>query len=175
MRTECRKTPVERKTALCGASQDIRDRHEEVEICATVEKGDRVSLRRVVLAARARSSGSRLMLAATLLCISACSLGLARPKVIDGAWFPEGELTRIQRGASSADVRRIGGTPLETTTTAEGERWRYFMTVERREHVKVVGVIPQPSRRSLRTFEVVFVVRHGVVTDATSRDTGAAR
>jgi hypothetical protein len=111
-------------------------------------------------------------LAAMLLCTSACSLALDQPKVTAGKRFPEAELTRIQRGASSADVQRIAGAPLETTKTSDGERWRYFMTVEREEHVKFLGVIPLPSRRSVRTFEVVFLVRDGLVTDVTSRDSG---
>jgi outer membrane protein assembly factor BamE (lipoprotein component of BamABCDE complex) len=107
-----------------------------------------------------------------LLGTSACSLGLVQPKVTAGKWFPETELIRIQRGASSADVQRIAGAPLETTKTSDGERWRYFMTVEREEHVKFLGVIPLPSRRSVRTFEVVFLVRDGLVADVTSRDSG---
>jgi hypothetical protein len=110
--------------------------------------------------------------AAVLLWISACSLGLAQPTVTAGKWFPEAELTRIQRGASRADVVRIAGAPLETTKTPDGERWRYSMTVERKEHVKLLGVIPMPSRRSVRTFEVVFLIRDGLVADVTSRDSG---
>lgn len=111
-------------------------------------------------------------LAAMLLCMSACSLGLAQPKVTVGKWFPEAELTRIQRGASSADVQQIAGAPHETTKTPDGERWRYSMTVERKEHVKLFGVIPLPSRRSVQTFEVVFLIRDGLVADVTSRDRG---
>jgi SmpA / OmlA family len=109
-----------------------------------------------------------------LLCISACSLGLAQPEVTAGKWFPEADLSRIQRGASIADVQRIAGAPLEITKTPDGERWRYFMTVERKEHVKLLGFIPLPSRRSVRTFEVVLLTRDGLVTDVTSRDSGPA-
>jgi outer membrane protein assembly factor BamE (lipoprotein component of BamABCDE complex) len=139
---------------------------------ATVEKNDHVSLRRAALAARTSSIRRLVLLAAMLSCISGCSLGLAQPKVTAGKWFPEAELARIQRGASSADVQRIAGAPLETTKTPEGERWRYSMTVERKEHVKLLGVIPMPSRRSVRTFEVVFLIRDGLVADVTSRDSG---
>jgi hypothetical protein len=119
-----------------------------------------------------RTSGiaRHMPLAAMLLCMSACSLGLAQPRVTAGKWFPEAELTRIQRGASTADVQRIAGAPLETTKTSDGERWRYSMTVEQKEHVKLLGVIPLPPRRSVRTFEVVFLIRNGRVADVTSRD-----
>lgn len=109
-------------------------------------------------------------LAAMLLCIAGCSLGLAQPKVTAGKWFPEADLTQVQRGMSSADVQRIAGAPLEVTKTFDAERWRYFMTVEREEHVKLLGVIPLQSRRSVRTFEVVFLVRDGLVADVTSHD-----
>jgi hypothetical protein len=103
-----------------------------------------------------------------------CSLGLAQPKVTSGKWFPESELSRIQRGASGADVQRVAGSPLQTMKTPDGEQWRYSMTVERHEQVKLLGVIPMPSRRSVRTFETVFLIRDGAVADVISRDSGSS-
>jgi hypothetical protein len=110
-----------------------------------------------------------------VLSLAACSYGLAQPKVIAGQWFPEAELVRVQRGASIADLRAIGGAPLEVLKTADGERWRYFMSMEGGENMKLLGIVPLPSRRSVRTFEVVFRVRDGLVADVTSRDTHGPR
>jgi hypothetical protein len=42
--------------------------------------------------------------------------------------------------------------------------------MEQKEHVKLLGVIPLPSRRSVRTFEVIFLLRDGLVADVTARD-----
>jgi len=127
------------------------------------------------LAAKANTVTCQLTLAAIALCTSACSLGLGQPQVVAGRWFPEAELGRIQRGAPTVEVRRVGGPPLETATTPEGERWRYSMTVEQNEQVKLLGVIPLPPRRSVRTFEVVFLVRDGTVSEVTSRDSARSR
>ena len=138
---------------------------------AAVNSG-RVSLRKTALAARTSSTPRLLVLAAALVFASSCSFGLAQPKVTAGRSFPETELNRIQRGASGADVRRIAGPPLETIRTPDGERWRYSMTVSQEEHIKLLGVLPMPSRRSVRTFEVVFLMRDGLVADVSSHDSG---
>ena len=110
-----------------------------------------------------------------LLSLAGCSFGLAQPKVIAGKWFPEAELTRVQRGAPIADVQRIDGAPFDVLKTPDGERWRYFMSVEQREHLKLLGVVPLPDRRAVRTFEVVFMIRDGLVADVASRDAHGPR
>ena len=121
------------------------------------------------------TTARRLTLAAMLLSLAACSFGLAQPKVIGGQWFPEAELVRVERGATTDDVRRIAGGPLEVLKTADGERWRYFMSTEGTEHLKLLGVIPLPSRHAVRTFEVVFLIRDGLVAEVASRDTPGPR
>jgi YD repeat-containing protein len=121
-------------------------------------------------AVASRSIWVRVIGAATAVGVSACSLALAPPSVIAGQRFPESELVRIQRGAPSDEVQRVGGAPFDKRVTEAGEVWRYFMRLEQREHVKFLGVIPLPTRRSVATFEVIFVMRNGVVSEVTSRD-----
>jgi hypothetical protein len=115
------------------------------------------------------------MLLAMTLCVSACSLALDQPTVMAGRWFPQPELAHVQTGASGAEVRRVAGEPLETTKSANGERWRYSMTVKREEHVWLLGAVPLPPRRSVRTWEVVLLVRDDVVVDVTVRDWPSTR
>lgn len=124
------------------------------------------------MAAKGRTTlGKRFALFLTVAMCSACSLGLNQPKVTAGRWFPSQQLAQIQRGMSVSEVRQIGGEPFETLRTPEGETWRYYMSVEQEEDVKLLGVIPLPSRRSIRDFEVVVSVRNGLVTDLVARDT----
>ena len=106
---------------------------------------------------------------AIVLGMSACSLALAPPSVIAGQRFPESELLRIQHGTRVDEVQRIGGAPFEKRLTEAGEVWRYFMRLEQREHVKFLGVMPLPDRHSVATFEVVFLIRNGLVSEVTSR------
>jgi hypothetical protein len=122
-----------------------------------------------------KSIGVRLTVAATGLSVSACSLALAPPRIVAGQRFSESNLVGIERGTPADELQRVGGAPFEKRTTEAGETWRYFMTVEQREHVKFLNVVPMPTRRALRTVEVVFSVREGRVADVTSRDSGGDR
>lgn len=104
-----------------------------------------------------------------------CSLGLAPPVVIAGRQFPASELNRLRRGAAVADIERIAGRPFESTSFPDGERWRYFMSVEQKEHVRLFNVVPLRPRRHVGTFETIFLIREGVVTDVISSDDGNER
>jgi hypothetical protein len=117
----------------------------------------------------------RIIVAVILLGFPACSLALGSPKVIAGRWFSETDLVLIQRGTPVTELYRIGGAPLETLESGDGERWRYSMSVERTEHVKFMEIVPLPSRRSVRTFEIVFEIRNGLVSDVTSNDSCSLR
>jgi hypothetical protein len=110
----------------------------------------------------------------TSLVIGGCSLALAQPAVIAGKWFPEAELGRIRHGGSVADIQRVGGTPLETISVTNGEQWRYYMSLEQKERVRLLGVVPLPSRNHVRTFETIFSIRGGVATDVRSYDSERA-
>jgi hypothetical protein len=46
------------------------------------------------------------------------------------------------------------------------------MTVEQKEHVKFMWIVPLPARSAVRTFELTFLVSDGLIADVTSSDSG---
>ena len=85
------------------------------------------------------------LLVATLL-VTSCSYGNRPTIVIGGRDFPVNVARELRAGVSDSDVRRLIGPPLTVSTENDTELWHYEVATTDKEDIKLLGLIPMPSK-----------------------------
>lgn len=99
-------------------------------------------------APRVVSSGGWIVAAIlAILSVSACTYGHPPPAVISGRTFPVVAARNLVRGTSGAEVQKTLGEPLRTIQRSDSTIWEYEFVTKQQESIKLLGVIPLPSRQ----------------------------
>ena len=83
----------------------------------------------------------------TALCASttACTYAKPQPRVISGRPFPAGAASSLPVGSSVDEVRRILGEPLSVSKEGQEVVWKYGVSTQHKEVIRLFGFIPVPA------------------------------
>jgi outer membrane protein assembly factor BamE (lipoprotein component of BamABCDE complex) len=86
------------------------------------------------------------MSAATLA--AGCSYAKLPPKFVEGRQFSVATARRLPVGSSIGAVITALGEPLDRLRADDIETWRYSFRTEQKEIVRLLGIIPIPSKEN---------------------------